>query len=81
MYKNKKLRRRKYMKKIFAFMVGSLLMLSVPFTASAAPLPEEPSWEYIKNKYPNGITVAEAKAEGIIQNLSSYFSNSVSVSE
>lgn len=69
------------MNKIFAFMAGAMLILSIPFTASAAPLPEEPSLEYIKNKYPDGITVAEAKAEGIVQNLCIYFSDAVSVSE
>jgi hypothetical protein len=42
-------------------------------TAFAAPLPEEPSWDYISEKYPNGITVEEAAAEGIKQPLLLYF--------
>lgn len=48
-------------------------MIMIPFTSFAAPLPDEPSWEYITQKYPNGITVDEAATEGITQPLFVYF--------
>jgi len=48
-------------------------MLLIPFNVFAAPLPDEPSWNYISQKYPNGITVEEAGMEGIKQPLFAYF--------
>lgn len=57
----------------FLFLLSLCCMMLVPMTASAAPLPGEPSWEYIEQKYPNGITMAEASAEGITQHLCVYF--------
>lgn len=60
------------MKKLL-FLLTLCCMMMVPFTAFAAPLPGEPSWEYIKEKYPNGITVDEATSEGITQPLFIYF--------
>ena len=35
-------------------------------TTYAAPLPGEPSWDYIAEKYPDGITVKQASDEGIL---------------
>ena len=55
------------------FVLSLCCMIMIPFTSFAAPLPDEPSWEYITQKYPNGITVDEAAAEGITQPLFVYF--------
>ena len=60
------------MKKLLFLLVLSC-MIMIPFTSFAAPLESEPSWEYISEKYPNGITVEEASSEGIIQPLFVYF--------
>lgn len=49
-------------------------MVSVAsLTTYAAPLPGEPSWDYIAEKYPDGITVKQASDEGITQFLLDYF--------
>lgn len=55
------------------FLLSLSCMLLIPFNVFAAPLPDEPSWNYISQKYPNGITVEEAGMEGIKQPLFAYF--------
>lgn len=56
---------------MFLFVLSCMMLF--PMTAYSAPLPGEPAWDYISEKYPAGITINEASNEGIIQPLFLYF--------